>query len=76
MLLELLLLLESIGLLKIGARAARIRHQLLLAVSATLELSDNGVRPVSFLVGAPGVKKKDSGDQDGDGEEGRYANFQ
>jgi hypothetical protein len=76
LLLEPLFLLENTGLLKIGARAASIRHQLLLAVSATLELGDNGVSAVRFLVGTPGVTKKDSGDQDGDGEEGEDANFQ
>src|SRR5467141_3046948 len=49
LLLELLLLLVNIGLLKIGARAAGFRHQLLLAVSAALELGDNGESPVSFF---------------------------
>jgi hypothetical protein len=63
-------------LLKIGTRTAGFRHQLLLAMSAALELGDNGESPVSFLVGTPGIKKKDSGDQYGDGEEGRDANFQ
>jgi len=62
LLLELLPLLENIGLPKIGARVARIRHQLLLPVSATLELGDNRVSAVSFLVGAPGIEKKDPGD--------------
>src|SRR5258708_12643755 len=76
LLFELLLLLVNIGLLKIGARTAGIRHQWLLAVSATLELGDNGERPVSFLVGTPGIEKKDRGDEYGDGEEGRDANFQ
>src|SRR5256885_1691220 len=76
LLLELLLLLENVGLLKIGARAAGIRHQLLLPVSAALELGDNGVSAACLLVGAPGKEKKDSGDQYGDGEEGGHANFQ
>src|ERR1700687_589709 len=68
LLLQLLLLLQSTVLLKIGARAAGIRHQLLLAVSATLELGDHGVSAFSFLVGTPGIEKKDPGDQNGDGE--------
>ena len=76
LLLELVLLLENIGLPEIGARAAGIRHQLLLAVSATLELGDRGVSAACFLVGAPGKEKKDSGDQNGDGEKGEHANFQ
>src|SRR5260370_14493683 len=60
LLLELLLLRENIGLRKSGARAAGFRHQLLLAVGATLELGDHGVSAFSFLVGAPGIEEKDS----------------
>src|SRR5260370_41539843 len=73
LLLELLLLLVNIGLLKIGARAAGFRHQLLLAVSAALELGDNGETPVSFLVLTAGHEKKDHGDQSVDCIKGREA---
>src|SRR6266849_4541175 len=76
LLLELLLLLENIGLLKIGARTAGIRHQFLLTVGPALELGDNRVGALLLLVGAPGIEKKDSGDHDGDGKKCRHAKFQ
>ncbi len=63
-------------MLKIGARAAGIRHQLLLAVSATLELGDHGVSAFSFLLGTAGIEKEDSGNQNGHAEKGGHADFQ
>src|SRR5260221_10888897 len=76
LLLKLLLLRENIGLLKISARAAGVRHQLFLAVRTALELGNHGVGAVGFLVGAAGEKNKNSGDQESDSKKRRHANLQ
>ena len=74
--LELLLLVEHVGFLKIGTRVASVRHQLLLAVSAALELGNHGISAVGFLIGATREKNKNSGYHEGDSKQGGDANLQ
>src|SRR2546429_9817886 len=66
--LELLLLSKYIGLLKIRAGAAGIRHQLLLAMRAALQLRNHPVRPSRLLVSPAGIQQENPGNEDSDRE--------
>jgi hypothetical protein len=73
--LKLLFLLKDVRLLKIGARVAGVRHQL-LPVRTAFELRNHRVCPARLFVRAPGKNQKGSGNKNGDSEENRHANFQ
>src|SRR5712692_4902840 len=60
LLLKVLLLLEGIGILEIGPRAACLRHQLVLPAGAALELRDHGISSLGFLCGSTGEEKEHS----------------